>query len=71
MKKSCAHQKIINFSNNFIIQVNIQKLTGERDYFVRNVTELEMELQNAISKADTTEKDAKFVFLTLIRIHPD
>ena len=40
-------------------QVESQRIQSQKDFFDRNIRELEKDLQDAIESADTTEKDAK------------
>ena len=49
MSKACFPQ----------IQVETQRLTSQKEYFEKNISEMESELQELIETADTTEKDAK------------
>ena len=43
----------------FFFQVDIQRLTSQKEYFDRSTADLERELQDAITNADTTERDSK------------
>lgn len=42
-------------------QVEIQKLTSQKEYFERSIADLEKDLHGAIEEADTTERDARLV----------
>ena len=41
------------------LQVETQRLASQKEYFEKNIAEMEAELQDLIETADTTEKDAK------------
>ena len=41
------------------IQIESQRIQSQKDFFDRNIQELEKDLSDAIDSADTTEKDAK------------
>ena len=44
----------------FAIQVDIQKLTSQKEFYERSIAEMEGELEEAIENADTTERDARY-----------
>ena len=41
------------------VQVEVQKLLKQNEYFERSIDEMETELKEAIQDADTSEKDAR------------
>ena len=41
------------------LQVETQRLASQKEYFDKNISEMERELEELIETADTTEKDAK------------
>lgn len=45
------------------LQVEVQKLLKQNEYFERSIDEMESELKEAIIDADTSEKDARSDFI--------
>jgi len=48
-------------SNVIAIQMEIQKVNCQKQYFEHTIAELEKGLRDAIASADTTDRDAKYV----------
>lgn len=49
-------------------EVEIQKLTSQKEFFERNIADMEKSLQGAIETADTTERDAKRVWKKITEV---